>query len=119
MSRKYQVKVGSSETLRELEFDDYEYETHFILHPAQWLLRWGISFGLDMAMMKSVQGWKNNVRTFRAVPDNSLIFEFSKSGNTTGVRSLLSRGEGSPWDTNSLGWTPLHVSVPKSLTLAS
>ncbi|CAG8960171.1 hypothetical protein HYFRA_00010650 [Hymenoscyphus fraxineus] len=32
--RKYQVKVGSSETLRESEFDHYEYETHFILHPA-------------------------------------------------------------------------------------
>ncbi|CAG8960172.1 hypothetical protein HYFRA_00010651 [Hymenoscyphus fraxineus] len=59
--------------------------------------------------MKSVQGWKNNIKTFRAVPDNSLIFEFCKSGNIAGVRSLLSRGEGSPLDTNSLGWTPLHI----------
>lgn len=119
MSRKYQVKVGSSETLRESEFDHYEYETHFILHPAQWLLQWGVNFGLDMAITKSVQGWKNSMRTFRAVPDNSLIFEFCKSGNTMGVRSLLSRGEASPWDTNSLGWTPLHVSLPNSQNLGS
>jgi hypothetical protein len=116
INRKYKVKVGSSETLRS-DGDHYEYESHFVLHPAQWLLRWGVSFGVDMAITKSIHGWKNNIRTFRAVPDNSLIFDFCKTGNTMGVKSLLARGDASPWDTNSLGWTPLHVSL--SLRLSS
>lgn len=110
-SRKYKIKVGTIETYEESEMDHYEYETHFILHPAQWLLRWGVNVGIDVAMKKSTQGWKNSIRTFRAVSDNSLIFEFCKSENTMGVKTLLSRGEASAWDTNSLGWTPLHVSL--------
>ncbi|KAF2500369.1 hypothetical protein BU16DRAFT_556839 [Lophium mytilinum] len=47
-------------------------------------------------------------RTFHAVPDNALIFEFCKQGNLMAVNSLLVNGQASPWDTNSKGWTPLH-----------
>ncbi|RDW57721.1 hypothetical protein BP5796_12522 [Coleophoma crateriformis] len=108
VTRKFRIKVGSSGDMEQLQTNLYEYNTHFILHPAQWLLRWGFSFGLDIAISNTMHGWKNNIRTFRAVMDDSLIFEFCKTGNITGVRSLLSRGEASPWDTDSQGWTPLH-----------
>ena len=44
------------------------------------------------------------------VPDAALIFEFCQEGNMAGARSLLSRGEASVRDIDSLGRTPLYVS---------
>ncbi|KAK8104487.1 uncharacterized protein PG998_011520 [Apiospora kogelbergensis] len=53
-------------------------------------------------------GWKNTLRTFRAVPDSVAIFEFCRSGNLPAVRTMLTSGQASALDTNSIGWTPLH-----------
>ena len=87
-----------------------EHQTHFIYHPAPWFLRICFNFGMSALITKAAQGWQYHIRTIRAVPNDSLIFEFCKSGNLDGVRSLLKRGDASPWDTNSYGWNPLHVS---------
>lgn len=90
---------------------EYEYRTSLRYHPAPWLLRWGIvSSGLSLITSSSTQGWKNVIRTFRAVPDSAPIFEFCKTGNLAAARTLLASGQASVLDTNSLGWTPLHVS---------
>lgn len=90
---------------------EYEYQTSLRYHPAPWLLRWGIiSSGLSLITSSSTQGWKNVIRTFRAVPDSAPIFEFCKTGNLAAARTLLASGQASVLDTNSLGWTPLHVS---------
>lgn len=92
---------------------EYEYQTSLRYHPAPWLLKWGIfSSGLSLITSSSTQGWKNVVRTFRAVPDSAPIFEFCKTGNLAAARTLLASGQASVLDTNSLGWTPLHVSRP-------
>lgn len=90
--------------------NQYEFETHFTWHPAHWLMRLGIKFGVNANISKSYWGWKNTLNSFSAVPDDSLIFDFCKTGNIGGVQSLLTRGKASVRDTNTQGWTPLHVS---------
>jgi hypothetical protein len=87
-----------------------ERETAFFYHPAQWLVRRGFQFGLNALFMRATQGWTFQIRPFRAIPDDSLIFEFCEKGNLDGVRSLLGRRQASPWDVDSYGLTPLHVS---------
>lgn len=93
--------------------DPYEFETYFTWHPAPWLMRLGIKFGVNASVSKSYRGWKNTLNTFSAVPDDSLIFEFCKTGNISGVQTLLTRGHASVRDTDTQGWTPLHVSRQK------
>ena len=85
------------------------YETYFVLHPANWLLRLGARTGFNGSF--STAGWKHTLETFRAVPDDSLMFEFCADGNIDGIKALLSRGEASVWDRDSFGQTPLHVSA--------
>ena len=92
--------------------DQYEFETSFTLHPAQWLLRCGVNLGVRVAVARSTQGWKQKLETYRAVPDDSLIFDYCIEGNLDGVRSLFSSGRASPYDTGSGGLTPLHVHDP-------
>ena len=89
---------------------DMEHKTVFTYHPTRWLLRRGFTFGINALIMNAKQGWQYQMHSFRAVPDDSLIFEFCLNGNLNAVRSLLVRKEASPWDVNSYGWTPLHVS---------
>lgn len=87
-----------------------EHETSFTYHPAPWYLRMFLNFGVNVLFMKASQGWQYKIQTFRAVPYDSLIFDFCEKGNLDGVRTLLGRREASPWDVNPEGWTPLHVS---------
>lgn len=90
--------------------DQYEFETYFTWHPAPWLTRLGIKFGINASISKSCRGWRNTLSTFAAVPDDSLIFEFCKTGNIGGIQTLLTKGDASVRDTDTQGWTPLHVS---------
>ena len=90
--------------------DHIEWNTSFRIHPAQWVLRLGFSFGFDFAMSKSQQGWKHHLETYRAVPDDSKIFEYCRTGNLVGVRALLDEGSASVWDRDSNLYTPLLVS---------
>lgn len=86
-----------------------ELRTNFTIYPAGWLVRLGLRFGLDASISTTGREWKHVFRTFHAVPDNALVFDLCKEGNLQAVRSLFKRGEASAWDTNSYGWTPLHV----------
>lgn len=93
--------------------DENEKQTsqiRLVIRPALWLERFGIKYGLQATVYQSPGHWKHNLNTFRAVPDDSLIFDYCKIGNIESVRQLLSKGEASTWDTNSKGRTPLHVS---------
>ena len=85
-------------------------ESYLTIRPALWLARFGLKYGIRVAISQSPGNWKHVLNTFRPVSDNSLIFEFCKLGNIDGVRLLLDKGEASTWDTNSKGRTPLHVS---------
>jgi hypothetical protein len=88
-------------------------ESLFIFHPADWLVWLGMQTSLDVMISKSTRGWQNNLssRTFRAVSDDALIFEFCETGNVEGIRTLLARGDASVMDRDPDGWTPLHVSI--------
>lgn len=94
------------------EQDQCEYRTSYTISPAPWLIRLGIHYGLHLGFLSSsTHGWKNTLQTFCPVPDNALIFDFCRQGNVPAVRSLLSGGHASVRDTNSQGYTPLHVSL--------
>ncbi|PMD42284.1 ankyrin [Hyaloscypha variabilis F] len=86
-------------------------ESYLTIRPALWLARFGLKYGIRVAISQSPGNWKHVLNTFRPVSDNSLIFEFCKLGNIDGVRLLLDKGEASTWDTNSKGRTPLHVAA--------
>lgn len=91
--------------------NQYEHESIYTIYPAKWLIWLGMRCGLRLGFVSSqIQGWKNTLNTFRPVPDNALIFEFCRDGNLAAVRSLLSGGHASVRDTDSEGYTPLHVS---------
>lgn len=87
------------------------FKSFFIFHPADWLIRLGVKSGLDVMVSMSTQGWKNALRTFRAVPRDALIFQFCMDGNIEGIKTLLARGDASVWDQCPYGQTPLHVSI--------
>ena len=93
------------------EQDQRESETIFMLTPPDWLTCLGVCYGLRLrSLSSSSQGWKSSLEIMRSVPDDALIFNFCKTGNVSGVRSLLSKGCASVRDTDSRGYTPLHVS---------
>lgn len=85
--------------------------TSFIFYPASWLSRVGLRYGTEANLQWSpTAGWKFNVSAVKAVPENSLIFDFCREGNIQGVMKLFERGDASMKDTSPKGWTPLHVS---------
>ena len=89
-----------------------KHKTSITIYPAQWLIRLGVQCGFHLDIFSSsTQGWQNSLNTFCPVPDDALIFEFCQQGNVPAVRSLLSGGHASVRDTNSRGYTPLHVSL--------
>ena len=100
-----------------LEQDHLEYETSYTISPASWLVRLGFQYGLHLSLLSSTRGWKNTLKSFCLVPDDALIFEFCEQGNIPAVRNLLSRGHASVKDTNSEGYTPLHVSLRREAGL--
>ena len=95
------------------EQDQYEYETSYTIYPAEWLIRLGFRYGVRLSFLStSIQGWKNSLQPFCPVPDDALIFDFCIEGNISAVKRLMSGGHASVRDTDSQGWTPLHVSRP-------
>jgi hypothetical protein len=86
--------------------------TSFIFYPSWWLTKIGLGHGMEANLSNSSDGWQFKFSPVRAVPDNSLIFEFCHSGNLPAVQQLITRGDASVRDTSSKGWNPLHVSLP-------
>ncbi|KAF2176130.1 hypothetical protein K469DRAFT_608169, partial [Zopfia rhizophila CBS 207.26] len=82
-----------------------------IFYPAQWVNKIGLGYGMEANLTTSSSGWGFNVSPIRAVPDDSLIFDFCKTGNLPAVRRLIARGDASVRDTSSKGWTPLHFAA--------
>lgn len=84
--------------------------TSFIFYPASWLCRFGFGYGAEANLNYSVEkGWKFNFVPVRAVPEDSLIFELCRQGETRAVELMLARGAASVKDTSPKGWSPLHV----------
>jgi hypothetical protein len=107
--RKTVVHFPDSKTGRSRES---QCVTAFIFYPTIWLQRMGIQNGLEAIVASAGRSWLFNCRltVTRAVPEDSLIFELCRTGQTRAVETLFSKGMGSVVDTSPKGWKPLHVS---------
>ena len=116
---KFLISRETSHLISYCEQDQHEHETSYTIYPATWLIRLGIHHGLRLRFFSSsTQGWKNTIKTFRPISDDALIFEYCKQGDVSGVRFLLSEGHASVRDTDSQGYTPLHVSLVHEINTA-
>ncbi|KAE8446656.1 hypothetical protein EG329_011699 [Mollisiaceae sp. DMI_Dod_QoI] len=88
-----------------------KHKTRIIFRPAAWLVRFGLAYEFQLELFGSLHSLKTTFQVFQPVPDDSLIFEFCRSGNIHAVQTLLSRKQASVRDTNSKGWTPLHFAL--------
>jgi hypothetical protein len=104
-SRSYQSTIirSSEETHRTSESD-----VKCVFYPNACGKFLGLSWGL-LVSARSTSGWQFSIQPFRAVAEDSLIFEFCRNGNLEGVRALFERREASPWDRDPTGQTPLWV----------
>lgn len=88
-----------------------ETQTSFIFHPAPWLMRFGLRYGLKAMAIYHHRTWSYTIQPVHAIPDDSLIFTFCRKGNVDAVRELFKRRDASVYDVDTNGWTPLHVSL--------
>jgi hypothetical protein len=85
--------------------------TSFVFYPTVWLKYLGVRKGLEAVVAYIGQSWLVNCKltVTCAVPEDSLIFELCRDGQTRAVEMLLSKGLASVVDTSPDGWKPLHV----------
>ena len=107
VSQRIQEQIVHSSGTR----DRVEAESQIIVYPSKWLVNIGMAYGVKLSVLAS-RGWQYSFQPFRAVPESALIFEFCRTGNLDGVRTLLSRGDASPYDRDPSGKTPLWVRLP-------
>lgn len=90
----------------------YQTIRSLILYPTRWLQYMGIQSGLEAVVASAGRSWlfNCNITTTCAVPEDSLIFDLCRSGQTRAVEALLEKGMASVVDTSPKGWKPLHVS---------
>lgn len=108
-SEVHQLAKSRNKEIDDLDSDDFVRTTSIRIHPARWLIRLGIHFGVQFAAQERSLSWKHTLTTFRAVPDDAAIFSACCRNDIDGVDKLLDAGKASIWDTNTSGWTPLHV----------
>ncbi|KAL2847502.1 nucleoside phosphorylase domain-containing protein [Aspergillus pseudoustus] len=108
----FQTKtVEYQKTIEQETTSQTETRTSFVFHPAPWLLRLGLRYGLKAMAINHHRTWQYTIRPVHAVPDDSLIFSFARRGNVDAVRELLLRREASVFDVDTTGWTPLHTAT--------
>jgi hypothetical protein len=103
-TRSITWEIPESETQEPKKIQEFR----SVLYPSRGGRFLGFSHGVLVTARLTV-GWKYMIEPFRAVSEDSLIFEFCKSGNVDAVRLLLQRGEASPLDRDPKGRTPLWV----------
>jgi hypothetical protein len=86
-----------------------------VFHPASWFRRLGMRYGFNAVASYQQGCWQCNLRPVHVVPDDALIFRFCELGNIEAVREMITRGDASIYDTDSRGWSLLHVSRELSL----
>jgi hypothetical protein len=88
--------------------------TSLVFYPTAWLKFLGIRNGLDAVVAYASQSWLLNCRltVTCSVPENSLIFDLCRTGQTRAVEMLLDKNMASVVDTSPDGWKPLHVRTP-------
>ena len=66
----------------------------------------------DIFFRRACQGWDQSFRSYRVIPYESLVFEYSMAGDVAGLQRLFSTGQSSPFQVDPDGRTPLHVKPP-------
>jgi hypothetical protein len=84
-------------------------ETSYTIYPPEWILRLGVTLGVRLVVSQMLSGWKWSLEPLRVVPNDSLVMAFCRLGNLEAIRTLIERGEASPNDTITIGWSLLHV----------
>ena len=93
-------------------FDDQTATSRMTFVPSQWLRRMGFTQAMDLRFASlGYTGWKINIRMPQLRPDSSQVFEYCKTGDIDGIRSLFFRGLASVIDVDSRGCTPLHIAA--------
>jgi hypothetical protein len=110
-SRNY--KISSPSPDHKL-YEDEETTSYLTIRPAPWIVALGLKYGINMTISQSSTSWKHILQTFRPVRDDADIFMNVKWDDGEEVSDLISRGEASIWDMNSMGRTPLMVSPVNS-----
>ncbi|KAF3006764.1 hypothetical protein E8E13_010062 [Curvularia kusanoi] len=87
--------------------------TSVVFYPTRYLQLLGIRNGVEAVMASAGRNWLYNCRVIvtRAVPEDSLIFELCRAGETRAVQLLLEKGQGSVVDTSPKGWKPIHYAA--------
>jgi hypothetical protein len=93
-----------------------KFQISLAFYPSAWIQALSIHFGMKLMISSSFEGIDCRMSTYRAVPDDAVIFDFCKEGNTSAVQKLFDRQLASPWDTNSRGLTPLFVRITSSIS---
>jgi hypothetical protein len=85
--------------------------TSFVFYPTVWLKFLGFQRGLEAVVSSAGQSWILNCRitVTNALPEDSLIFDLCRTGQTRAVQTLFDKGLASVVDTSPKGWKPLHV----------
>lgn len=86
--------------------------TSFVFYPTAWLKCLGFQRGLEAIVSTAGQSWLLGCRltVTTALPEDSLIFELCRTGQTRAVETMLEKRLSSVLDTSPKGWKPLHVS---------
>lgn len=88
---------------------EQQIETSISIHPKPWLLGRGFALSYRTSGENWMPHFGIQFRQYNIRSEEALIFEFCSYGNIEGVKSLLRRGDASPFDTDPDAWTPLHV----------
>jgi hypothetical protein len=85
--------------------------TSYVFYPTVWLRFLGFQRGLEAVMSSAGQSSIFNCRitVTRALPEDSLIFDLCRTGQTRAVQTLFDKRLASVVDTSPKGWKPLHV----------
>lgn len=97
----------TSPSQRRNTVDRVEWSTRFHFYPATWLLQCSLAYGCSLRVSRTQRGWLQHFEPFRAVPDDSLVFDMAYTGNLDALDIMFRRGKASVHDTDSRGWTPL------------
>ena len=112
LSRTLLVSNQSEGPMSSEEEEHFHFENVFGFIPPSWLFRLGFTYGLSGSISQSpLSGPTVFLDVFRSVPDDALIFDLCREGRVGCVQALLTRGEASVKDVDSLGRTPLFVSL--------
>lgn len=74
------------------------------------LPRWLASFNIELQALRRWGNWTYQLRHWRVISANSLLFELCQDGDLKNVQRLLGERLASPFDVSPKGHTVLHVS---------